>query len=177
VTARARVNLTLRGFSRQRAVPVEEVERVIRRLPDGHLEGLREIIYCAGEPLHYPSLGAASAASGLAEYVQSARTIFVYSTEDPALFRHVLRHEIGHHVFFLRVESALKKEWATWLYPGSECATPYGYASLAEDFAECYALYAREPALLADFPEKLAFMREVFSGRPGALREDRSPTR
>jgi hypothetical protein len=172
-----KVSVALRGFSRQNAVSAEDVAATVRRLPFAHLEDLREIIYSPGEPLRYPSLGAASAAAGCAEYVQSQRTIFIYTTHDLPLFWHVLHHEIGHHVFFLRVGAALKKEWVSWLYPGSECATAYGYASAAEDFAECYALFARRPEALGELPEKLAFMREVFAGGRGSLREAAAPTR
>jgi len=175
--ARSRVSVALRGFSRQSAIPAEDVADAVRRLPMAHLEGLREIIYSPGEPLHYPSLGGSSPSAGRAEYVQTQRAIFIYTTDDVALFWHVLLHEIGHHVFFLRLDGALKKEWVSWLYPGSECATAYGYSSAAEDFAECYALYAREPEALGELPEKRDFMRQVFSGKPGSLRDRGAATR
>jgi hypothetical protein len=168
--ARARVEILVRGFSLQDAVSVDEVVRAVEELPDFHLAGLREIIYSPGEPLWYPSLGPPSTAG--AEYVQAERSIFVYSTEDRPLFWHVLRHEIGHHVFFLAVSSVVKKRWVTEIWPGSACATDYGRESAAEDFAECYALYAHNPKWLDYFPEKLAFMRDsVFSGREGTLKE------
>ena len=70
--------------------------------------------------------------------------------------------------------SRLKKRWATGIYPRSACATAYGYSSAGEDFAECYALYAQHTRSLEAFPEKLEFMREqVFSGKPGTLKERR----
>jgi len=98
--------------------------------------------------------------------------IFVYRTDDPELFWHVLYHEIGHHVYFLVLGSASKKRWATAIYPRSQCPTPYGYSGVAEDFAECYALYAQHTRSLEAFPAKLEFMRdEVFSGRLETLKE------
>lgn len=162
---RARINLIVRGFAAQGSVSAEQIASAIEWLPAFHLQGLREIVYSSGEPLYYPSLGAASPAGGCAEYVQAERTIFVYRTDDAALFWHVLYHEIGHHVYFLVIGSAAKKHWATGIYPGSRCATQYGYSSAAEDFAECYSLYAQHTRSLGGFPRKLAFMRErVFCG-------------
>ena len=173
--ARPRVELLLRGFSLQDAVSAEEVAARVRALPDIHLEGLREIVYSPADPLHYPSLAAPTTAC--AEYLQAERTVFVYRTDDLPLFWHVLLHEIGHHVFFLVLSGEAKKRWVTWTYPGSRCPTPYGQAGAAEDFAECYALYAQRPSLLEAFPEKLWFMRYwVFSGRPGSLKERSVPT-
>jgi hypothetical protein len=167
--ARPRVEIRVRGFALQAAVPVEEIVRAVEGLPQFHLEGLREIVYSPGEPLYYPSLGQPLTAS--AEYVQAERTIFVYRTDDP-LFWHVLYHEIGHHVFFLIVSSGVKKRWVTEIYPRSRCPTPYGEAGAAEDFAECYALYASRAGILEGFPEKLGFLRDwVFSGRPDSLKE------
>ena len=172
--ARAPIRLAVRGFSAQGAVSAEEIARAIDWLPGFHLQGLREIVYSAGEPLHYPSLGPAPATQGCAEYVQAERTIFVYTTEDPALFWHVLYHEIGHHVYFAVMGSTLKKRWATQIFPGSRCATSYGYSSAAEDFAECYALYAQHTRSLEVLPVKLAFMRdEIFSGARETPKERR----
>jgi hypothetical protein len=168
--SRPRVEILVRGFSLQDAIPVAELVRTVEALPEHHLEGLREIVYSPAEPLYYPSLGPRSTAC--AEYVQAERAIFVYRTDDAPLFWHVLHHEIGHHVFFLVLSSAVKKSWVTWTYPGSRCATPYGRTSAAEDFAECYALYAQGGAALEDLPEKHWFMRYwVFSGRPDSLKE------
>src|SRR2546422_210007 len=95
------INLVVRGFSAQSTVSAEEIGAALEWLPAFHLVGLREIVYSAGEPLRYPSLGASSPALGCAEFVQAERTIFAYRTDDRDLFRHVLYHEIGHHVFFL----------------------------------------------------------------------------
>jgi hypothetical protein len=173
-SAGPRVRLAIRGFSARSAITARELARAVEWLPRFHLEGLHEIIYVPREPLSYPSLGAAPQAHGWAEYVQAERSIFVYRTDDAGLFWHVLYHEIGHHVYFLVLGSAAKKRWATRIYPGSECATAYGYTSVAEDFAECYALYAQHTRSLEAFPAKLEFMRdEVFSGRRETLKERR----
>jgi len=172
IPASSRVSVVVRGFAAHPFVSAEQIASAIRWLPAYHVEGLREIVYSPREPLHYPSLGVPSASRGHAEFVQNERTIFVYRTDDVALFWHVLYHEIGHHVFFVVLGSTLKKRWVMDIYPGSECATAYGYTSAAEDFAECYALYAQQTRSLVAMPAKLGFMREgVFSDRPPGLRE------
>lgn len=167
----SRLKIAVRGFADQMAVTTKDVIAVIERLPSFHLEGLREIVYVR-RAQQYPSLGALVPVFGHGEYVQAERTIFVYQASDLALFRHVLMHEVGHHVFFLVINSHLKKNWVTRIYPGSRCATHYGSLNSAEDFAECYALYAQEEQRLTDYPEKFIFMRDcVFSGRPETLKE------
>jgi hypothetical protein len=161
-SSRSRIDLVVRGFSAQAAVSAEEIAAALEWLPGFHLEGLREIVYSPVEPLRYPSLGAR--AHGCAEFVQTERAIFIYRTDDPVLFTHVLYHEIGHHVFFLVIDGTARKRWVTQIYPRSRCATHYGTSSAAEDFAECYALYAQHTRSLEDFPRKLQFMRDaVFS--------------
>ncbi len=168
----SRVNLVVRGFSDSAPVCAGDVVEALERLPDFHLEGLREIVHLPREALRFPSLGLWPPERGHAEYAQAERVIYVYRADDLALFRHVLHHEIGHHVFFLVLGSRAKKNWVTQIYPGSACATQYGYTSPEEDFAECYASYAQGAVQLEDFPRKLEFMREsVFSGKPGTLKE------
>jgi hypothetical protein len=171
---RSRVRLALRGFTAQSSVSADAVANAIEWLPGFHLEGLREIVYSTQDALHYPSLAPPSAAAGWAEYVQAERSVFLYRSDDTELFWHVLYHEIGHHVYFLVISSRVKKRWVTAIWPRSECATPYGSTSAAEDFAECYALYAQHTRSLEAFPAKLEFMRdEVFSGKPETLKEKR----
>jgi hypothetical protein len=88
------------------------------------------------------------------------------------MFWHALYHEIGHHVYFLVLGSAVKTRWTGAIYPGSACPTDYGRRGAAEDFAECYSLYAQDTRRLSDFPARLRFMRDdVFSGRPDTLKE------
>jgi hypothetical protein len=165
------VHLAVRGFSAQQAVSPAQIEAALEWLPRFHLEGLRDIIYAPRDAMLYPSLEAPRPHGGFAAYVQEERTIYIYRIDDPALFWHVLYHEVGHHVYFLVLGSAVKTRW-TGLYPGSACPTDYGYRGAAEDFAECYALYAQDTRSLAPYPAKLRFMREdVFSGRPESLKE------
>jgi len=174
-TGEGRINLLLEGFWRQEIVPVHDILRSIDLVPSFHLEGLREIVYL-------PEFAQAAAAypcpvmphfEPKGEFVQRERRIFVYAFDSPALLFQMLYHEIGHYVFYLVVGSRVKKHWVTQLFPGSGCVTPYASVNAQEDFAETYAFYLRDPDFLErESPEKYAFMHnEVFSGRPGTLKE------
>jgi len=170
-----KLNLLLSGFSQQEIVPVDDIVRSIDQLPDFHLEGLREIAYL-------PQYASAASVPGYpiyprcapqGEFVQSERRIYLYGFDRPAMFFHMLHHEIGHFVFFLAIGSRVKKRWVTELFPGSSCVTAYAGKNPWEDFAETYAYYALRPrALESMLPEKHAFMRDcVFSGSPQTLKE------
>lgn len=171
-----KIRLRLSGFSLQQVVSVDDILRALDPLPAFHLEGLQEIAF---EPWGMP--GAASESllpAGLrqrvrGEFVQQQRRIVLYALDSPAAALHVLLHEIGHHVFFLALNSRVKKRWVTQIYPHSPCATDYGARNACEDFSESYALYQTDPQRLVRLvPEKHAFMRDwVFTGRPDARKE------
>jgi hypothetical protein len=174
-TAAGSLNLLLSGFSQQEMIPIDDIVRSVDRLPDFHLQGLREIAYLpeytqeAGM-LSYPAYPRCSPKG---EFVQTERRIYVYGVDSPAMFSHMLHHEIGHFVFFLVIGSRVKKTWVTELSPGSSCVTPYAGRNPWEDFAETYAYYVLQPRVLEKkLPEKHAFMRDcVFSGDPWTLKE------
>lgn len=168
-----KLQLRISGFSRQQVVSVEEVVKAVDVLPVFHLTGLREIIY-APELLQIDPPGFHAARSWgprKGEFSQHARTIYFLDFDTRDLFLQILYHEIGHYVFFLVLDSRLKKRWVTQVSPGSRYVTPYAGRSPQEDFAESYAAYVRDPAGLKRIPQKYAFMHDlVFTGRPGTLR-------
>jgi hypothetical protein len=170
-----KLNLRLSGFSEQEIVPVDDIVRAIDRLPDFHLEGLREIAYLPeyARDASLPPYPAYPRCEPKGEFVQTERRIYVYGFDRPAMFFHMLYHEIGHFVFFLVIGSRVKKNWVTELSPGSPRVTAYAGTNPWEDFAETYAYYVLNPGLLeSELPEKHAFMRDsVFSGDPATLKE------
>jgi hypothetical protein len=169
-----RLRLLISGFSQQQVVEVNQVVAAINGLPDHHIEGLREIVYAPfGQP--FESLeGYRPAPPGRrkGEFRQKERCIVLYKIESLDLFYHVLFHEIGHYVFFLALNSQVKKRWVTEIFPKSECITRYGALNASEDFAETYACYVRDPERLQELPAKFAYMRDwVFSSRAEARKE------
>lgn len=169
-----RVELYVRGFSDQQLVAPSAIADAIQWLPGFHLEGLREVVYEPEPPLSYPSLGGGRPFSEWAVYAERESAIFIYRLHE-SLFWHVLYHEIGHHVYFRVLGSAAKKKWALSVHPGSPYPTSYSGHSPAEDFAECYALYSQHTRMLAEFPERLSFMRDaVFCAyKPGKTKQQR----
>jgi hypothetical protein len=171
-----RLNLALSGFTRQEMVALDDIVRALDRLPDFHLQGLREIAYVPdGAPfpeglMPYPVYPHCDPRG---EFVQEERRIFVYGFDSPRMFFHMLHHEVGHFVFFLALSSAVKKLWVTDLAAAAPWVTDYAASSPWEDFAESYAYYALHPRRLErEAPEKHAFMRDcVFSGHPATLKE------
>ncbi len=171
-----KLNLRLSGFSQQNFLSIDEVVRVIDVLPSFHLQGLREICYLTpAEAAHALADEPGEGVERKAAFVQRERRILIYGIENPALFYHVLYHEIGHYVYYLIISSTLKQQWVTQTYPRSACVTVYGTTSASEDFAETYACYMRDPERLKAIPEKYSFMHHlVFSGQPITLKERQS---
>jgi hypothetical protein len=168
-----RLNLRLTGFSRQDVVAVNDIVSAIDLVPAFHLEGLREIVYLP-EAAPAPSVHRGFVCSRpRAAFLQEERRVYVYDFDGRDMFFHMLLHEIGHFVFFLIIGSRVKKHWVVDLFPGSSCITPYAESSAAEDFAETYAYYVRDPeALQGTHDMKYDFMRDfVFSGHPDTLKE------
>lgn len=169
-----RLRLLITGFEAQSVVTTQEIVEAIDRLPAFHLEHLREISY---EPWPESSLQLMGGPAGggsihHGEYVQRSRKIVLYHFHDRALFHQMLFHEIGHHVFFLILNSRIKKRWVTVLHRAAPCITPYAASSPSEDFAESYAALVLDPEALQRIPEKYDYMRDaVFSGLPATLKE------
>ena len=168
------LRLKLLGFGEQEMVPVDRIIAALDRLPGHHLSDVKAIIYapswtpsadCPIRPAylqHFPK----------AEFIQRQREIVFYELGNLELFHHVLYHEIGHVVFYLALNSRVKKQWVTQIHPHSTCVTAYGSTNASEDFAETYAYYLVNPQALQQLPAKYAFMHDwVFSGRRESLKE------
>jgi len=167
--APGKLNLRISGFSQQDIVSIPQIVKALDVLPDFHLEGLREILY-SPESLATDFYSARPWGSRKGEFKQRERRIFFYDFDTPSLFYQILYHEIGHFVFFLIVNSKLKKRWVTEIFPRSECISSYGALNASEDFAETYACYVRDPDSLKCLLGKYAFMLDVFSGKPQTLK-------
>lgn len=163
-----RVNLFLAGFKQQDIMSVDEIVHVIKRIPDAHLQGLKELIYDPErktlEDIDYQQWQLLSQSK--ASFVQQRQHIVIYEFDNKPLFHQILCHEIGHYVFYFIIGSVLKKQWVTELYPGSEHITEYASRNASEDFAESYAAYLIQPDELRRLlPKKHTFLlSKVFKG-------------
>ncbi|MFS0757025.1 hypothetical protein ABC383_20325 [Noviherbaspirillum sp. 1P10PC] len=161
------VRMRVIGFAHQ-AVSPEVVVAAIRHVPNFHLAGLNEIAFDRSNAgFHKPSVQA--------YYCQIDRRICFLYLPKPNLFRHILYHEIGHHVFALVISSKVKTLWVNRIALQTPSVSAYGATNPQEDFAEAYAMYlAPDCERSAAAVLKLSFLRElVFSGDPWTLKEKR----
>lgn len=164
---RAQLNLLLSGFRAQQRVRAEQVAAAVDIVPMFHLAGLDQIIYdpnwdtrsgFALRQTHCPKRS-----KGV--FLRAERKILVFGFADLDELEHILYHEIGHHVFDRILSARLRKKWVTAINPRSRYITRYAARTAAEDFAESYAVFVRDPKALARIPRKYSFMRDdVFAG-------------
>lgn len=155
--------MIIKDFDRQSVLTPAEVAGLVKKLPKAHLQGLRTLLYKPAAEflrLEIPvDLGCKGA------FYPEFYAIVVFDTVSRAMAPHIIYHEIGHYVFHRVIDSYLKKEWVTQIYPRCGASTRYGERNPIEDFAETYALYAQNPADLAGSSPKSIFMRQkVFRG-------------
>jgi len=161
-----RINLWVRGFKLQSIVSINDVVNAIERLPSRHLQGLKEIIY---DPKRNTQASSYSAWQALARskggFMQNDRLVVMYDFDSNDMFYQILFHEIGHYVFYLILDSTLKKQWVTQIYPNSQYITEYASTNASEDFAETYAAFVLRPSELNRIPVKYSYMlNQVFKG-------------
>jgi len=160
--AKIKLNLKITDFKKQHAVKIGLVVALIDRLPAYHLTQLREITYDPRQlTIQNPDerLGH-TLLSAKGVYLQHKRMVAIFDTEDQAVFRHTLYHEIGHHVYFVVIGQELKHTWVTAICRYDSFITDYASVNAAEDFAESYVNYLLAPNELMSIPLKFHFMQE-----------------
>ncbi len=156
------INLVLVGFAQQGIITADFVIDSLRLLPAAHLSGLKEISFNPDDSAIYPY--PVRDRNRIGEFAQDSRQIMIYKIDSHGQFQHTLFHEIGHHVYHTKVPPMLKKEWATQLFPKSQFVTQYASINPSEDFAECYAFYAKREQNLSKLVAKYRFMKyKVFT--------------
>lgn len=163
-----KIQLLLTGFHQQDIISIDEIIYTIKKLPTGHLAGLKKISYDPSR-LHqmlYYYVGIAPNLSSLGEFIQKKRQVNMYKFRSKPQFYHTLYHEIGHYVYFFVIDSALKKHWATQLHRKGKFISDYASKNAAEDFAECYSFYMTNKHKLAQINVKYHFMQhEIFQNQ------------
>jgi len=159
------VHVRVVGFAHQ-AVSPGDVVAAIRCVPNFHLAGLNEIVFDPDEAGFHK-------AGIWAFYCQAKRRICFLRLPEPTLFRHVLYHEIGHHVFALVISSKVKTLWVNRIASQTPSVSAYGATNPQEDFAETYGMFlARSVELKTAAQAKSSFFRQlVFSGDLWTLKE------
>lgn len=164
---RQSLNVLVSGFAGHPLASIEDIAAIIDVLPAAHLAGLDEIIYDPKweTPSALELLDTNLSRKSKAVYLRQSRKILVFAFDDLAQLRHILYHEIGHHVFDRLLESRLRKRWVTLLNPDSRHVTRYAKRNALEDFAESYAIFVDDPKRLNEAYRKYVFLRDkVFAG-------------
>ncbi len=163
------INIELWGFRDCPHASPMAVARAVQLLPPHHLEGLKKIAYSERALVRglrrWVRLPGRSRQRG--RYDQEEQAINLHHCNDRQELFHTLFHELGHFVYFRVLSSYEKKHWVTELHRSEPPVSAYGRRNAAEDFAEAYALYVRDPQRLAERPRKYAFLSTVvFRERP-----------
>ncbi len=164
--AKPSIKLLVSGFARQSRVSVNDIAAIIDAVPAGHLARLDMITYDPDwETDSALTLRDTCPKGSKAVYLRKEHRILVFDFDSPEQFRHILYHEIGHHVFERVLSSYARKRWVTIINPHSRYVTRYAARNAAEDFAESYAVFLRDPKRLELILRKYTFLRdEVFEG-------------
>ena len=165
--ARPKLKLQVRNFGEQAQVSIGEIVALIDRLPAHHLVQLKEIIYdprrITLQLIDDPLQDLNRNSKGM--FIQHLRTIAIFDFDNKAQLFHILMHELAHHVYFVIIDSTLKKRWVTEICRKASFITPYASRNASEDFAESYAKFVLEPDKLRKIPLKYNFiLKEIFKG-------------
>jgi hypothetical protein len=165
--------IDVKGFEQSGVMRNEEVRNYLAdNLPANHLRGDRitQIQYTdrfdgdhEGNTLGVCTTNPATGVSDIQINRQTPE-----GSMDRHMMEHTLVHEVGHNVFYNMGEHNI----STWEQISANSA-PDGYVSnyartnMREDFAESYAAYVQDPALLQEVnPQKYAFLKQsAFGGR------------
>lgn len=165
--------VSIRGFERSGVMTNEEVgEYLTDNLPPEHLRADRITSIQYTDQFHGDDRGntlgvcSTNTETGVSE-IQIHRQVPGGSIARGTM-EHTLIHEVGHNVHY----NVGEQNMASWEQLSVNSA-PDGYVSNyartnpQEDFAESYATYVKDPALLQEAnPQKYAFMKRwVFGGR------------
>ena len=156
------MSLLIKGFKKQKTISIDEVVSAINELPKSHILGLTSVVYdpnrfyqrsyVTPKPINYGVAGEYN--SGLVEH------ILIYKFKNKFEFKHILFHEIGHHVFRCHLNSTQRKTWVTGISPKSTYVSDYAKTNANEDFAESYAYYFTDQTYLANVStSKLHFLK------------------
>jgi hypothetical protein len=159
------------GFSIQSMVSVDYVLQTFQSLPAWHRWGIRLIRY---DPLRnvaqaineYLEPTVAPSVQGSFYHSETLSAIIIWKFRSVAEFRHILFHEVGHHVFARVIAQAARDRWFYEVRPKEgRTVSAYACKNAREDFSECYASWFTQPELLEQCPLRKAFLQEEIFHR------------
>lgn len=154
------LNLLVSGFGLQKKLTVSEVVAAVKALPVHHYHKIKVIKYDPKRNISF-LLRHQRMVPQLGEYLTEYDSIVIYEFDSKPLGKHVIYHEIGHHVYFRVISPKMKKKWVTEIYKSEDPVTNIGRRNAAEDFAEAYALYHSQQSSLKKTPNKYDFIAQL----------------
>ena len=158
------MELLIKGFKKQDKITLQQVIDSIMEIPQRHRKLLRAIVYdpkrlfqrsyVVPKSINFNALG---------EYDRCPlEHILIYDFKDLNQFRHVLYHEMGHHVYWRILDSKMRKTWVTQVSREEPKVSEYAKRNASENFAESYAFYIQNPSILLNMPIKRDFIKAIF---------------
>jgi hypothetical protein len=155
------------GFSSQSIITVDYVLQTFGSLPRKHQLGIRLIRY---DPLRRVALAINRhlepniTASVQGSFYQSdtLSAIIIWKFHSAMEFRHILFHEVAHHVFVKVLPQEARDRWFYEVRPReAKTVSEYACKNAREDFSECYASWFTNAALLEACPVRYAFFEQL----------------
>ncbi len=158
------MKLIIKGFKKQNIIEIEDVIAVINQVPTHHKHGITTIVYDPGrfyQRSYYQTKPINYSASGEYNSIPIDHVI-IYKFSSYTEFRHIVLHEIGHHVFKRIMSSVQRKTWVTEIYPNKDYVSSYAKTNAHEDFAECYASFYTNHESLRKISTKYHYIKKIM---------------
>lgn len=157
------MRIVIKGFKDQTVVTIKELTDMIETIPLHHKQKIRNIVYDPTRFFQRSYVNPRPINTRVAAEYNTMPWAFVvvYRFDSKAQLRHMLYHEIGHHVYNYVLSSTQKKHWVTQIYPEKKFISQYASTNASEDFAETYSFFFHSPAKCRQFPHKYEFIKSI----------------
>ena len=157
------VRLSMRGFSQQNIVDVQDVAEMLNQLPARHLSGLDSItVFPNSNRRVKAAYRVKKAPSWWEKYVETSRRIEIYGVSTEDMFYWSMLHELGHFVMDMKLRSSDKKHWVVECHHQRGAVSEYAKRNAQEDFAETYACFLIDPErLLVSDSKRYSYMKNI----------------
>jgi len=159
--------LRLKNFHTQTTVEEQLLVHFINQIPSASLNGLHNIIYDPYRQYQRSYINSQPVDQRVkGQYDTIHRNnIFVYEISSFDELKHIICHEVGHHVYSSQLQLAQKQQWAKIVRESSRTISDYARHSIEEDFCETFAFFILNRARVMRYPKRHAFLKSLtFNG-------------
>ncbi len=157
------VRLSLRGFSQQNLVDVQDVAKMLNQLPAKHLSGLDSVtIFPNSNKTVKAAYRVKKTSLWWEKYIETNHRIEIYGVSTEDIFYWSMFHELGHFVMDMKLRSSDKKHWVVECHHQKGAVSEYAKRNAQEDFAETYACFLMDPQrLLMSDSKRFSYMKSI----------------